>query len=78
MARVNVLPLAVGHHEVLLIRTIVINACAGLPLAAPGRVDLICRCRVFSFYAKRTRRRFDSLSPHAGPSISVVVYADLL
>jgi hypothetical protein len=78
MARVNVLPLAVGHHEVLLIRTIVINACAGLPLPAPGRADLICRCGAFSFYAKRTCRRFDSLSPHTGPSVSVVVYADVL
>jgi hypothetical protein len=78
MARVNVLPLTVGHREVLLIRAIVINACARLPLPAPGRADLFCRCRAFSFYAKRTCRRFDGLSPHAGPSISVVVYADVL
>jgi hypothetical protein len=28
MATVNVLPLTVGHREVLLIRAIVINACA--------------------------------------------------
>ena len=37
MAKVNVLPLTVGHREVLLIRAIVINACARLPLPAPAR-----------------------------------------